>query len=60
MAAERSLPRYHREVRVLDLAGGGPASARSYDRAGRLVEVTTSPGGRLRVPVAPGITVASR
>jgi hypothetical protein len=38
-----------------------PASARSYDRTGRLVEVTTSPGGRLRVPVAPGgFTVASR
>jgi hypothetical protein len=51
----------HREVRVIDLAGSGPASARSYDRTGRLVEVTTSPGGHLRVPVAPGgFTVASR
>ena len=59
-AVARSFAR-HREVRVLDLAGSGPASARSYDRAGRLVEVVTSPGGRLRVPVAPGgFTVASR
>jgi hypothetical protein len=59
-AVARSFAR-HREVRVLDLAGGGPASARSYDRAGRLVEVVTSPGGHLRVPVAPGgFTVASR
>jgi hypothetical protein len=50
-----------REVRTLDLAGSGPASARSYDPAGRLVEVTTSPDGHLRVPVAPGgFTVASR
>ncbi len=45
----------------LDLAGSGPASARSYDRAGRLVEVAASPDGHLRVPVAPGgFTVASR
>ena len=59
-AVARSFAR-HREVRALDLAGSGPASARSYDRAGRLVEVVTSPGGRLRVPVAPGgFTVASR
>jgi hypothetical protein len=59
-AVARSFAR-HREVRVLDLAGTGPASARSYDRAGRLVEVVTSPGGHLRVPVAPGgFTVASR
>ena len=59
-AVARSFAR-HREVRVLDLAGSGPASARSYDRAGRLVEVVTSPGGHLRVPVAPGgFTVASR
>ena len=59
-AVARSFAR-HREVRVLDLAGSGPASARSYDRAGRLVEVATSPGGHLRVPVAPGgFTVASR
>ena len=49
------------EVRTLDLAGSGPASARSYDRTGRLVEVATSPDGHLRVPVAPGgFTVASR
>ena len=59
-AVARSFAR-HREVRVLDLAGSGPASARSYDRAGRLVEVVISPGGHLRVPVAPGgFTVASR
>ena len=59
-AVARSFAR-HREVRVLDLAGSGPASARSYDRAGRLVEVVTSPGGHLRAPVAPGgFTVASR
>jgi len=51
----------HREVRTLDLAGSGPASARSYDRAGRLVELATSPDGHLRVPVAPGgFTLASR
>jgi hypothetical protein len=51
----------HRQVRTLDLAGSGPASARSYDRAGRLVEVAASPDGHLRVPVAPGgFTVASR
>jgi hypothetical protein len=51
----------HREVRVIDLAGTGPASARGYDRTGRLVEVTTSPSGHLRVPVAPGgFTVATR
>jgi hypothetical protein len=50
-----------REVRTLDLAGGGPASARSYNPAGRLVEVVTSPDGHLRVPVAPGgFTLASR
>ena len=50
-----------REVRTLDLAGRGPASARSYDRFGRLVEVATSPDGHLRVPVAPGgFTLASR
>jgi hypothetical protein len=37
------------------------ASARSYDPAGRLVEVVTSPDGHLRVPVAPGgFTLASR
>jgi hypothetical protein len=49
------------EVRAIDLAGAGPASARSYDPAGRLVEVATSPDGHLRVPVAPGgFTVASR
>ena len=59
-ALARSFAR-HREVRVLDLAGSGPASARSYDRAGRLVEVAASPDGHLRVPVAPGgFTVASR
>jgi hypothetical protein len=59
-AVARSFAR-HREVRALDLAGSGPASARSYDRAGRLVEVVTSPCGHLRVPVAPGgFTVASR
>jgi hypothetical protein len=59
-AVARSFAR-HREVRVVDLAGSGPASARSYDRSGRLVEVATSPGGHLRVPVAPGgFTVASR
>ena len=59
-AVARSFAR-HREVRVVDLAGSGPASARSYDRTGRLVEVATSPGGHLRVPVAPGgFTVASR
>jgi hypothetical protein len=59
-ALARSFAR-HREVRALDLAGDGPASARSYDRAGRLVEVATSPDGHLRVPVAPGgFTVASR
>jgi hypothetical protein len=59
-ALARSFAR-HREVRTLDLAGAGPASARSYDRAGRLVEVATSPDGHLRVPVAPGgFTVASR
>ncbi|HZB59049.1 MAG TPA: hypothetical protein VFA73_07655 [Actinomycetota bacterium] len=59
-AVARSFAR-HREVRALDLAGSGPASARSYDRAGRLVEVVTSPGGHLRAPVAPGgFTVASR
>jgi len=50
-----------REVRTLDLAGSGPASARSYDPAGRLVEVVTSPNGHLRVPVAPGgFILASR
>ncbi|MET0834726.1 MAG: hypothetical protein ABWZ62_12225, partial [Actinomycetota bacterium] len=59
-AVARSFAR-HREVRVVDLAGSGPASARSYDRSGRLVEVATSPGGHLRVPVAPGgFTVATR
>ena len=59
-AVARSFAR-HREVRVLDLPGSGPATARSYDGTGRLVEVATSPGGRLRVPVAPGgFTVASR
>jgi len=59
-AVARSFAR-HREVRVIDLAGSGPASARGYDRTGRLVEVTTSPSGHLRVPVAPGgFTVASR
>ncbi|HEY6709303.1 MAG TPA: hypothetical protein VJB61_17120 [Actinomycetota bacterium] len=59
-AVARSFAR-HREVRVIDLAGSGPASARSYDRTGRLVEVATSPGGHLRVPVAPGgFTVATR
>ena len=59
-AVARSFAR-DREVRVVDLAGSGPASARSYDRTGRLVEVTTSPGGHLRAPVAPGgFTVASR
>jgi hypothetical protein len=59
-ALARSFAR-HREVRALDLAGDGPASARSYDRAGRLVEVAASPDGHLRVPVAPGgFTVASR
>jgi len=59
-AVARSFAR-HREVRVVDLGGSGPASARSYDRSGRLVEVATSPGGHLRVPVAPGgFTVASR
>ena len=47
-------------MRTLDLPGGGPASARSYDPAGRLVEVVTSPDGHLRVPVAPGgFTLAS-
>jgi hypothetical protein len=51
----------HREVRTLDLAGSGPASARSYDRTGRLVELATSLDGHLRVPVAPGgFTLASR
>jgi hypothetical protein len=50
-----------REVRAVDLAGSGPATARSYDRSGRLVEVATSPDGHLRLPVAPGgFTVASR
>ena len=50
-----------REIRPIDLTGTGPASARSYDRAGRLVKVATSPDGHLRVPVAPGgFTVASR
>jgi hypothetical protein len=50
-----------REVRTLELAGHGPASARSYDRSGRLVEVAISLDGHLRVPVAPGgFTVASR
>ena len=59
-AVARSFAR-HREVRVVDLAGSGPASARSYDRSGRLVEVATSSGGHLRVPVAPGgFTVATR
>ena len=59
-AVARSFARHH-EVRVVDLAGSGPASARSYDRSGRLVEVATSPGGHLRVPVAPGgFTVATR
>jgi len=59
-ALARSFAR-QREVRVLDLAGSGPASARSYDRGGRLVEVAVSPDGHLRVPVAPGgFTVASR
>jgi hypothetical protein len=59
-AVARSFAR-QREVRVLDLAGSGPSSARSYDRAGRLVEVAASPDGHLRVPVAPGgFTVASR
>jgi len=49
------------EVRTLDLAGSGPASARGYDRSGRLVAVVTSPDGHIRVPVAPGgFTVASR
>jgi len=49
------------EVRTLDLAGSGPASARSYDHTGRLVAVVTSAGGSLRVPVAPGgFSVASR
>ena len=47
-------------MRTLDLPGGGPASARSYDPDGRLVEVVTSPDGHLRVPVAPGgFTLAS-
>jgi hypothetical protein len=46
---------------VLGGSGGGQAVARSYDRAGRLVEVATSRDGHLRVPVAPGgFTVASR
>jgi hypothetical protein len=59
-AVARSFAR-SRQVRTLDLAGAGPASARSYDRAGRLVEVATSRDGHLRVPVAPGgFTVASR
>jgi hypothetical protein len=59
-AVARSFAR-HREVRVVDLAGSGPARARSYDSTGRLVEVATSPGGHLRVPVAPGgFTVATR
>jgi hypothetical protein len=59
-AVARSFAR-HREVRVLDLAGSGPASARSYDRTGRLVEVAASSTGHLRVPVAPGgFTMASR
>ena len=50
-----------REVRTLELAGRGPASARSYDPAGRLVEIVASPNGHLRVPVAPGgFTLASR
>ena len=50
-----------REVRALELAGTGPASARSYDPAGRLVEVVASPDVHLRVPVAPGgFTLASR
>jgi hypothetical protein len=50
-----------RQVRTLDLPGAGPASARSYDPAGRLVEVATSPDGHLRVPVVPGgFTLASR
>jgi hypothetical protein len=48
-------------VRAVDLPGTGPATARSYDPAGRLVAVVTSPGGRLRAPVAPGgFTVATR
>jgi hypothetical protein len=51
----------HPEVRILDLAGRGGASARSYDRAGRLVAVVSSADGHLEVPVAPGgFTVASR
>jgi hypothetical protein len=51
----------HPEVRAIDLAGSGPASARSYDRSGRLVAVVTSADGHLRVPVAPGgFSVASR
>jgi hypothetical protein len=59
-AVARSFAR-QREVRAIDLAGAGPASARSYDRAGHLVEVATSPDGHLRVPVAAGgFTVASR
>jgi len=59
-AVARSFAR-SRQVRTLDLAGAGPAGARSYDRAGRLVEVATSRDGHLRVPVAPGgFTVASR
>jgi hypothetical protein len=51
----------HREVRTLELAGSGPSTARSYDAAGRLVELATSPDGHLQAPVAPGgFTLASR
>lgn len=49
------------QVRVVELPGSGPATARSYDPAGRLVAVAIGPGGWLRAPVVPGgFTVATR
>ena len=60
-AVARSFARRPRGPRRSTWPAAAPASARSYDRAGRLVEVAASPGGHLRVPVAPGgFTVASR
>ena len=48
-------------MKLARATASGPASARSYNPAGRLVEVVTSRNGHLRVPVAPGgFTLASR